>query len=143
MKSIQFTATTGDDAGKIYIIEKMSVYKAEKWAAKALLAMLHGGVDIPQDTANAGIAGLMKMGLTGLLGAKWEDVEPLMDEMMEEVQFLPDASNPNVKRKLFPGDIEDVRTLIQLRKAIWNLNTDFLKAADILNTGATAANATA
>jgi hypothetical protein len=105
--------------------------------------MLHGGVDIPQDTANAGIAGLMKMGLTGLLGAKWEDVEPLMDEMMEEVQFLPDANTPQVQRKLFPGDIEDVRTLVQLRKAIWNLNTDFLKAADILNTGATAANATA
>ena len=121
-----FIAEHGDDSGKNFVIEKMPVMKAEKWAAKALLAIMHGNPEIPQDIADSGIIGLMQLGLGGLMKCRWEDVEPLLDEMLEYVKIIPDPSKPLVSRKVREEDFQDIRTLISLRKEIWGYNTSFL-----------------
>ena len=126
MQTMTYVAEHGEDSGKNFCITKMPVMKAEKWAAKALLAIMHGNPEIPEEMASMGIIGLFQVGLNGLMKCKWEDVEPLMDEMLEYVEIIPDISKPQVKRRLFEGDIQDVRTILGIRKAIWEFNTSFL-----------------
>lgn len=126
MQTMTYVAEHGEDSGKNFCITKMPVMKAEKWAAKALLAIMHGNPEIPEEAASMGILGLLQIGLSGLMKCKWEDVEPLLDEMLDYVEIIPDVSKPQVKRRLFDGDVQDVRTIIGIRKAIWEFNTSFL-----------------
>ena len=45
------------------------------------------------------------------------------------VQAIPDPKQANVVRDIIDSDIEDVKTRLNLKKAIWSLHTDFLKVA--------------
>jgi len=62
-----------------------------------------------------------------LLKIPFEAAKPLLDEMMGCVQIVP---SPNVKRPLIEDDIEEVKTRLMLRKAIWDLHMDFFLDAD-------------
>jgi hypothetical protein len=56
---------------------------------------------------------------------KHEDAAPLLAEMMDCVKIIPNPSEPNVMRPLVADDIEEVRTRIELRKAILELHMGF------------------
>lgn len=118
----------GRDEGKQFLLTEMPVYKAEKWAARALLVVSRGlGKEADADTAQ-GFAGLSKMNWAELASVRWEDAEPLMDEMMACVKVkLPSGG----ARQLYPDsdDIEEVSTLFKLRKAILKLHFGFFKDA--------------
>ena len=121
-KEASFIADIGRDSGKEFHITEMSATKAENWAIKAILAVGNAGVEIPENLASQGMAGLLAVGYMNLLKIPFDSAKPLLDEMMDCVQFVP---SPSIRRPLIEDDIEEVRTRLLLRKAIWNLHLDF------------------
>lgn len=119
-----FTATDGRDKGKVFLITEMSAYAAERWAIRAVFAMGKAGVEIPE--TSGGMASIAGNILGAVLHMQFEDAEPLLNEMLGCVQVVPDAKNPTLTRALFENDIEEVPTLIKLRRHVFELHTLFL-----------------
>lgn len=119
----------GRDQGKTFKITEMGAAQAERWAMRAFFALMNTGIEIPEDIADSGMAGVAAMGLSALQKVPYEMAEPLLDEMLECVQIMPDPSKPAVIRALMDEDIEEVATRLDLRKAVWDLHTAFFTAA--------------
>jgi hypothetical protein len=119
----------GRDKGKTFIIREMPATQAEKWAMRAFLALAKSGVDVPEDVAASGLAGIAALGLRALSGLTFADAEPLMDEMFSCIQIMPDPTRPNVTRHLIEDDIEEVATRLRLRKEVLALHTGFFTGA--------------
>ena len=83
-------ATAGRDVGKCFRLVEMPASKAEKWAAKAFLALARSGVEIPDNIAQAGLAGVASIGIKAFGGLAFADAEPLLDEMFTCVQRVVD-----------------------------------------------------
>lgn len=114
----------GRDKGKVFVVTEMPAQKAEKWATKALLALGRSGVDVPEDIFQAGMAGLVIVGISKLLHLRFEDAEPLLDEMMTCVERRPDPSHPELLMPL-GNEVEEVRTLVHLKAEVFALHTNF------------------
>ena len=121
-KQASFVAQTGRDQGKEFLITEMSATQAENWAFRVILAIGNAGIEIPDNLAAQGLAGLMAVGYMNLLKIPFDAAKPLLDEMMGCVQIVPSA---NIKRPLIEDDIEEVKTRLLIRKAIWDLHMDF------------------
>ena len=121
-KEASFIADFGRDAGKQFHLTEMSASQAENWAVKVVLAIGSSGIEIPDNLADQGMAGLLAVGYLNLLKIPFETAKPLLDEMMGCVQIVP---SPNIKRPLIEDDIEEVKTRLSLRKAVWDLHMDF------------------
>lgn len=117
----------GRDLGKVFRITEMSADQAERWAMRAFFALMNAGIDIPEDVAGMGLAGIAEIGLKALSRVPFEAAEPLLQDMMSCVQIVPDPGKPNVVRSLIEGDIEEILTRIQLRRAVFDVHVDFLK----------------
>lgn len=116
----------GRDLGKVFEITEMSATRAEKWATRALLALLKSGIEIPDDIASAGLAGVAAMGIRAFGGLDFADAEPLLQEMLNCVVLIPDPSRPQVKRPIrTDDDIEEVATLLRLREEVLSLHLGF------------------
>ena len=113
------------DAGKKFLLTEMSARRSEKWATRVLLALLAGGVEIPDDVLGAGMAGVAAVSSSGngflRGGIAFETVEPLLDEMLECVQI----AEQNMTRELTEDDIEEVATLVWLRGEVLQLHVGF------------------
>jgi hypothetical protein len=118
----------GRDQGKVFLLTEMPASQAEKWAARAFFALARSGVDVPEDIAEAGFAGIAVLGLKALGGIHFVDAEPLMDEMFACIRILPSAARPDIVRDIHEQDIEEVATRLQLRMEVFNLHTGFLPA---------------
>ena len=118
----------GRDFGKTFVITEMSASKAESWAYRAILALMANGVELPDGFERMGMAGMAEVGIKALSGLKWEVAEPLLEEMWQCVQFMPDQSKPNIVRNLIEEDIEEIQTRIKLRIEVWKVHAGFLKA---------------
>lgn len=112
----------GRDFGKTFIITELSAFAAEEWAGRALFAMLNAGVEIPDNIAKAGLAGVAALGIGSLTRMSFDAAKPLLDEMLACVQIQP---SPKVVRSLIDDDIEEVATLLTLRKEVLNLHMSF------------------
>lgn len=120
-----FQATYGRDAGNQFLITEMPAMRAEKWAARAILALGHAGVELPDDIVGAGWAVLSQVAFQSLARLDFNEAEPLLDEMLTCVEIIPNPAQPMVKRPLMEQDVQEVRTLVQLRGAIFELHTGF------------------
>lgn len=132
-------AAAGRDAGKVFRLTEMSALAAEKWAARAILALGRSGVDIDDEFRQAGTAAIITVGLRAFVGIDFADAEPLMDEMMACVEFVPDPQRPDVRRKIISGedgDIDEVETLVFLRGELMELHTGFTVRAALSTLGA-------
>lgn len=118
-------AAPGRDKGKVFILTEMSAWRSEEWAARAIFAMMNAGVEIPENIAKAGLAGIAALGIQSLTKVSFDAAKPLLDEMMSCVQVQP---SPNVTRALIEDDIEEVATLLQLRKEVLGLHVNFSTA---------------
>lgn len=118
----------GRDKGKLFLITEMSAARAESWAMRVLLALMSGNAEMPDNFEELGMAGLAELGMKSLSGLKWEVAEPLLAEMLECVQVIPDPSKTHVQRSLIESDIEEVATRMKLRMEVFKLHTDFLQA---------------
>lgn len=126
-KTLDVTITEdGRDKGKVFLLTEMSAMKAEKWAARALLIAVQSGADI--GNVRAGMAGVAVMGISAVLGVKFGDVEPLLDEMLTCVQI----KEPAITRAFTEDDIEEVMTIIKLREEVLTLHLGF-STADALS----------
>lgn len=126
---VNYTVTDDNrDKGKTFVLTEMSASKAESWAMRAILALMEGGVDLPTGFERAGLAGMVEVGIRALSHLRWEVAEPLLNEMWDCVQYMPDPSKPHVVRDLIESDIEEVMTRVKIRAEIWKLHADFLKA---------------
>lgn len=123
----------GRDKGKIFVLTELSAMNAERWAGRAIFAMMNAGVEIPEDIAQAGLAGIAALGIQSLTKVSFEAAEPLLDEMMSCVQIQP---SPGVARALIEDDIEEVATLLRLRKEVLNLHVNFSTLAAPSTSGA-------
>ncbi len=126
-KEIDYQAEYGRDAGKLFRITEMSAVKAEKWCLRAFFMLLNAGVEVPDDVASGGFAGLMAMGLEAFTRVPYEAALPLWDELMECVKYIPSPKQPNLTRPLIDEDVEEVQTLLKLRKTVFDLHIEFLK----------------
>lgn len=104
---------------------ELSASEAEDWATQAFLAISRGGVELPEDAVKAGLAGVAALGQDMFKGLAYYEVKPLMDKMMECVQFIPDPARPKYARDLVESDIEEVRTRLMLRREVVKLHLDF------------------
>ncbi len=116
----------GRDKGKVYHLREMPALKAEKWATRAFLAAAKSGVDIGNvDIAAGGMQALAILGIEALTKMDYADAEPLLDEMLECISIKPNPQNPAIIRPLFEDDIEEVKTIILLRKEVLMLHMGF------------------
>jgi hypothetical protein len=115
---------TGRDQGKTFLIREMPASQAEKWAARAFLALAKSGVQLPEGIERAGFAGIATVGAMALAGVTFHEAEPLMDEMFRCVSFSP-AGGQYQGRPLIEDDIEEVATRLKLRIEVMELHTGF------------------
>jgi hypothetical protein len=131
-KEIDITITDeGRDKGKIFHIREMDADRAERWAARVLLAMAKGGVEIPEGFEDQGLLGVFVTGLNSLKNLTFPDAAELMDEMFTCISIRPDPRNaPDfLRHELLSDDIEEVATRVKLRAEVLNLHTGFSLAA--------------
>jgi len=126
----------GRDKGKVFILTELSAYEAEEWAGRALFSLMNAGVEIPDNIAEAGLAGVAAMGMKVIAKLPFDSAKPLLDKMMDCVQLMP---SPNVTRELMSGDIEEVATMLTLRKKVLGLHLDFFAAATPSTSGSKSA----
>lgn len=128
-KLVTITAE-GRDQNKGYLLREMPAMQAEKWATRALLALANSGVDLPPDfdPKTASSAQIITVGLEAFGKARWELMEPLLDEMMECVRYVgnpitaPEVSVPLVANE---DAIEEVSTLLTIRRELLELHLGF------------------
>lgn len=140
------TLTDGRDRGKQFRVHEMYADVGERWAYRALLAISRSGVNVPPGLLDQGWAGLASMmpyliviGFQGLSGARWEEIEPLLNEMMGCVMFQPPGNIS--EQPLGVGatlQVEEVKSLGKLKMAVLKLHVDFSAVASPLATGETA-----
>jgi hypothetical protein len=118
----------GRDQGKTFVLTELPASRAEAWAMRAILALMAGGIEVPEGFERMGMSAMAEIGIKALSGLKWEVAEPLLEEMWACVQIMPDSSKPHVVRNLIEQDIEEIATRIKLRAEVWKLHVDFLKA---------------
>lgn len=147
-KLVTITAE-GRDKGKSFLVVEKSAFETEKWATRALLALSRAGAEISEDAISAGGLGVLIAGMASFQKLHFEDAEPLLDEMMTCVSFVPDAnrtdpmtSRPFTRALMMPdsvndGDIEEIATLLTLRGEALELHLGFSVAA-VLSSLATA-----
>ena len=125
-QTLNYTVTDeGRDRGKTFVLTELPSSKGEAWALQALLALMAGGVDIPEGYENLGMAGIAQLGIKALTGLRWEVAEPLLAQMWECITIMPDKTKPNIIRPLLDQDIEEIMTRVKLRAEVWKLHTGF------------------
>lgn len=124
-KTKVITIDTEDrDKGKQFFITEMDAWKAEKWALRAVTILINSGVDIPEGAAQSGMAGMAAIGLNALHGLDFKVAEPLIDELLECVAFIPPAT-PEMRFKDLKNHVEEVKTFLRLRAEAFLIHTDF------------------
>lgn len=123
------------DHGKNFLIVEKSAFDTEKWAARALLALSRSGVEVPDDAIEAGALGVLIAGIGGMQRMRYEDAEPLLEEMLTCISFVPDPNKIDpvtgrpITRPLVRsdegGDVEEVSTLLRLRGEALDLHLGF------------------
>lgn len=129
-KVVTITAK-GRDESKQFFLTEMSAEDGEAWGMRALLALARSGVELPDDFLSMGLAGMAIVGVQALAGLQWAEAKPLLKEMMDCVQIIPDPRHPEVKRPRVEDDIEEIATLLVLRKEMIGLHLDFFMDGDL------------
>lgn len=133
-KELYYTVSEeGRDKGKVFKITEAPAMQTDKWISRAMLALNRTGVKIPDEIMNLGLIGVLVGGIHKLSGVAWEDLEPLLDELMSCVMVVPTPSKSDITRKVMIDDIEEVMTLSVLRKEVFQLHVGFSTPADPLN----------
>ena len=128
LKTKQITIENGRDKGRVFLITEMSAAHADNWAMRALIALANGGVDLGGLSPQQGMMGMAGVALDALGRLKADDAIPLLNELLDCVQIIPEGGQPRPLNMDF-NDVEDFTTLWRLRKEVFALHTDFLQHA--------------
>lgn len=126
-------AAEGRDKGKVFHLTELPTWQGEAWGTRALMALGAKGIELPDNWATMGLAGIAVVGVKALAGLDYEVARPLLVEMLECVQAVPDPNKPHVRRKLIEDDTEEIATMFLLRKEILTLHIDFFTSASLRN----------
>jgi hypothetical protein len=110
------TIRGGRDDGKMFVITEMPARPAYRWALRALFALMNSGVEVPEDIQAAGMAAIAALGIKALGNASFAAMEPLLDEMLACVSFVPDPSKSDIRLNDIERHIEDAKTFFTLQK---------------------------
>ena len=128
LKTKQITIEHGRDKGRVFLITEMSAAHADNWAMRALIALANGGVDLGDLSPQQGMMGMVRVALDALGRLKADDAIPLLNELLDCVQIIPEGGQPRPLNMDY-NDVEDFTTLWRLRKEVFALHTDFLQHA--------------
>lgn len=120
-----WTANDGRDKGKQFLITEMCAFDGDRWARRAMSAIARSGEQVPAEIMEAGMDGLKYYTLRSFVAMEFDDSEPLMAEMMQCVEIIPDDRHPNITRPVQSEDIEEVKTILELRSEVFELHTGF------------------
>lgn len=147
-KTVTITAK-GRDQGKMFLITEMSADQAERWATKAGGAMIQAAQNNPDSNDAMGLIftgsvmtgfateedikeqpdinweKLSKISNLMLMRLPEKQLRPLLDELMDCVQFIPNPKHPEAPQKLLSSDIEEAKTYARLRNAVYELHSGF------------------
>jgi hypothetical protein len=129
--------TPGRDKGKQFRITEMPADQAERWGNRLALEFGHAAAKFPSGLIGGGMAGvsqvlpvLMVQGLQSLGGLNPDVVQPLLDEMMGCVKFIPPGSAAGLPDQvIFAGEnsqIEEVQTRYRMHFETIKLHWGFL-----------------
>ena len=133
-KTTTFTVDSeGRDKGKQFLITEMAATKAEDWAIRVMLALGAANVDIPEGALQLGMSALAEIGLKKLFAIDAAFIRPLLSELMECVEFVPDPRKPQtrIQYPMLETQIEEVKTLLMLKWEVLKLHLDFSLAAGL------------
>lgn len=131
------TIDEGPDAGKTFIIKKMSLLDGDKWANRVALALCKSGVDISGLTTydESGsvvfrgmldMVGVVPVALKALGGVEEDKALGLLAELIQGVKIrLPNGSE---RPAILESDITSISTLWKIRIESLKVNLDFLTA---------------
>lgn len=130
MKSIEWTPKDGSDAGKCFVITRMSAFTADRWARNVVRALGRAGARTPREALQSGIAGLSGQSMALFAHMSDEDCEHAFSGLLDCVKIRRDPHNQAIDpAPLIEADISDPNTLPALRAEAFRLNVDFFKAA--------------
>jgi hypothetical protein len=129
--TLSLDSTYARDASKTFHLTEMPATQAEKFAIRALLALTRAGIEVPDNVTAMGMGAIAAIGLRAFGNLSFDEASPLLDEMMNCVQIVPDPRNPLVKRPVDVEDVEEVRTLLFLRNEVVALHTGFSIAGEL------------
>lgn len=110
------------DHGKIFRITKWDVEKGEWWATRVLQSIVGKDIDMLEMLFGGASSELARRGLGALMQVEPERLKPLLEEMVSDIEVvLPDGKT----RKRLKGDVEAIRTMLELRLAVWKINMGF------------------
>lgn len=119
------------DRNNQYLLTELPARKAERWAWKAFLVLGKAGIDI-EAISGSGMAGIANLGIEairGLAKASYDDLSPLLDEMEQSIEFIPDPkSHPDRKRPLIESDVQEWSTWLTFRMEFIKIHTGFSRA---------------
>lgn len=129
------TIANGRDAGKRFKLVEMGAYQTEAWLTRALLVLMSGNAELKDDDNGlAGLAKIANQGLSLLSKVEYAKAKPLIDDLMACCYYLPEKTDTQVQ--LTPNNIdsivEDVKTLFELKKAVFGLHFDFFQKGDLI-----------
>lgn len=127
MKSITWSPEEGEDAGKCFVITRMSAFFADKWARNVVRALGRAGARTPREALESGIAGLSGQSMALFSHLSDEECDMAFQGLLDcvKIQRAP-KTDP---APLIEADINDPQTLPALRTEAFKLNVDFFKAA--------------
>lgn len=130
MKQTEWSPQEGSDAGKCFVISRMSAFTADRWARHVVRALARAGANTPREALHSGIAGFsgQSMALFGHMSD--EDCDRAFTGLLDCVTIRRDPTNRAIDPvPLIEADITDPNTLPALRAEAFRLNVDFFKAA--------------
>lgn len=116
----------GRDKGKSFVLTELPADQAERWFIRAMQAAVQSGADITPEVIAGGAASFALLGMQILSGVPWANLEPLLDEMWQCVQYQHAANIPlqSISEGL-NSQIEEVATRLALRVAVLELHAGF------------------
>lgn len=129
--------TPGRDAGKKFRITEMPADQGERWGNRLALEFGQAVSKVPSAVIGGGMASVSHMlpillvqGLQSLGGLNPAVVQPLLDEMMAQVKYIPPTSAAGVPdQTIFAGEnsqIEEIQTRYTLIFETIKLHWSFL-----------------
>lgn len=129
IKEATYTIPDGDDAGKVFIIRRMTALKADRWARHLIKALTRAGIELPDDALSLGLSALggQAQALWGQLND--EAADTALAELLGTVRILRDPQNPASEAAVTDLDIEAEDTLTRLYVEAFRMHVGFFKAA--------------
>lgn len=127
MKSIEWTPADGEDMGKVFIITRMSAFAADKWACHVVRSLVRAGAKVPDSALEGGMISLTGSAVQIFGEMSDDDCDKAFEGLMACCQI---KRSPNaMPSKIIDADIQDARTIFNLRVEAFKLHVDFFKAA--------------